>query len=79
MVKQFVTLYTPFFGVGPWSNMTQLAGILEWSDMAAQTASEFMDLQGINRRWTRELMEAATRVNYGQVRNSQFSVSLRLI
>ena len=30
-------------------------------------AAEYLDLQGVDRRFTRELVEAATRVNYGQV------------
>ncbi|KAL1939239.1 hypothetical protein VTO73DRAFT_10042 [Trametes versicolor] len=49
-----------------WSNITSVVSDLGWSDVTAQTTSEYFDLQGIDRRWTRELVEAATRVNYGQ-------------
>ncbi|KAI0828535.1 Prenylcysteine lyase-domain-containing protein [Trametes gibbosa] len=49
-----------------WSNITSVVSDLGWSDVIAQTTSEYFDLQGIDRRWTRELVEAATRVNYGQ-------------
>lgn len=49
-----------------WSNISSVVSDLGWSDVTAQTTSEYFDLQGIDRRWTRELVEAATRVNYGQ-------------
>ncbi|TCD60722.1 hypothetical protein EIP91_009628 [Steccherinum ochraceum] len=66
MIKRFVTLYGPSFGVSPWTNVTAVASQLEWTNMVAQTASEYLDAQGVDRRFTRELVEAATRVNYGQ-------------
>ncbi|KAI0635392.1 Prenylcysteine lyase-domain-containing protein [Trametes polyzona] len=64
MVGKFLQLYTP---TSPrWSNITSVVSSLAWSEVVAETASEYFDLQGIDRRWTRELVEAATRVNYGQ-------------
>lgn len=38
-----------------------------WTDLVSQTTSEYVDLKSISRRWSREVIEAATRVNYGQV------------
>lgn len=49
-----------------FANISTLADTLEWTPIVAQKASEFFDSQGIDRRWTREMLEAATRVNYGQ-------------
>ena len=68
MVKDFVTLYTPQVGSSPWSNVTALAYQLEWTDIINQSTMDYFDSQGIDARWTREMIEAATRVNYGQVR-----------
>ena len=65
MIDGFLRLYdrcTP-----RWSNTSEVVAEMEWTDVVAQSMSEYMDLEGIDRRWTRELVEAATRVNYGQV------------
>ncbi|KAI1792233.1 FAD/NAD(P)-binding domain-containing protein [Ganoderma leucocontextum] len=64
MVDKFLTLYEP--SPPRWSNITSIVNDLEWTDHTAQTMSEYLDLQGIDRRFSRELVEAATRVNYGQ-------------
>lgn len=67
MIKQFVTLYTPEAGANPFHNISALASKLEWTDLVGQSTMEYLDSQGIDQRWTREMVEAATRVNYGQV------------
>ncbi|KAL4250177.1 prenylcysteine oxidase family protein [Abortiporus biennis] len=64
MVKKFVEFYDPSAQTFP--NITELTTRLGWSEFLAQTTSEYLDLQGIDHRWTREMIEAATRVNYGQ-------------
>ncbi|KAI0655025.1 Prenylcysteine lyase-domain-containing protein [Cubamyces menziesii] len=63
MVDRFLMLYSPH--APQWSNVSSVVSELGWADVAAQTTAEYLDLQGIDRRWTRELVEAATRVNYG--------------
>ncbi|KZT70702.1 FAD/NAD(P)-binding domain-containing protein [Daedalea quercina L-15889] len=64
MVTQFLTLYDP---TAPrFSNITTLASSLGWTPVIASTAAEYFDTQGIGRLFTRELVDAATRVNYGQ-------------
>lgn len=68
MIKEFLTLYTPEAGANPFDNVTSLTSKLEWTDIVGQTAMDYFDSQGIDQRWTREMVEAATRVNYGQVR-----------
>lgn len=66
MINKWVTLYTP---ESPrWTNITTLATEMEWTELVAQSAAEYLDLQGVHRRFSREVVEAATRVNYGQVR-----------
>lgn len=65
MVGIFEGLYRP---ESPrWANISAVVSDLGWSDVTAQTTAEYFDLHGVDRRWTRELVEAATRVNYGQV------------
>lgn len=66
MIKRFVTLYEPSFGLEPWHNITEVAEKLNYLDFTSQTTAEYMDVHGINRQWTREMVEAATRVNYAQ-------------
>ena len=66
MIDRFLTLYEP--SPPRWSNITSVVQDLEWTDHTAQTMSEYLDLHGIDRRFSRELVEAATRVNYAQAR-----------
>ncbi|CCM01254.1 uncharacterized protein FIBRA_03303 [Fibroporia radiculosa] len=49
-----------------FDNITALAETLHWLPYVARTAAEYFDTEGIDRRWTREMVDAATRVNYGQ-------------
>ncbi|KAI5123737.1 hypothetical protein M0805_000330 [Coniferiporia weirii] len=64
MVSKFVELYSP--SSPSWSNITELVSELGWEELVAQTAAEHFDLQGVSLRFSREVIEAATRVNYGQ-------------
>lgn len=66
MINQFLYLYSPEFHV-PFQNVTELMLNFDWTSHVSQTTQEFFDLQGVDRRWVREMIEAATRVNYGQV------------
>lgn len=66
MIDEILALYTP--SSPTWSNITDLASQLGWRSVVAQSASEYLDLEGISPRFSREVVEAATRVNYGQVR-----------
>ncbi|KDQ54837.1 hypothetical protein JAAARDRAFT_37950 [Jaapia argillacea MUCL 33604] len=64
MIDRFVELYTP---ESPrWSTISDLADAFQWSDMVSQTTAEYLDSNGVSKRFSRELVEAATRVNYGQ-------------
>ncbi|KAI0073842.1 hypothetical protein K474DRAFT_1666124 [Panus rudis PR-1116 ss-1] len=65
MIDRFNTLYLPSF-FAPFGTIGEVSRMLGWLDLTAQTGAEYLDAQGINRLWTREMIEAATRVNYGQ-------------
>ncbi|KAI9057361.1 hypothetical protein FKP32DRAFT_1746212 [Trametes sanguinea] len=64
MVDRFLRLYSP--ATPRWSNISSAVSELEWTEVVAETTAEYFDLQNIDKRWSRELVEAATRVNYGQ-------------
>jgi len=64
MVDQFVQLYSP--EAPKWDNISSLASSFEWTDMHTQTMSGYLDGLEISQKFTREFVEAATRVNYGQ-------------
>jgi len=64
MVKQFVELYT--LESPKWDNVSSLAEAFGWTDLVGQSTSEYFESHGVTSKYTRELVEAATRVNYGQ-------------
>lgn len=49
-----------------WANMSSLATTFGWSDLIAQSTADYLDTHGVAPKFTREMIEAATRVNYGQ-------------
>lgn len=67
MINQFVKLYNGS-GRSPFGSVTTLAESYNWTEIASKTTAEYFDEHGIDRKWTMEMVEAATRVNYGQVR-----------
>lgn len=66
MIDRFLGLYTP--ESSRWDDISALSEKLQWISMANQTASEYFGANGVAQLFTQELVEAATRVNYGQVR-----------
>lgn len=64
MIEQFIQLYTP--EAPRWDTISSLASSFGWTDMVAQTTSEYLETHGVSPKFTREFVEAATRVNYGQ-------------
>ncbi|CDO76404.1 hypothetical protein BN946_scf184937.g18 [Trametes cinnabarina] len=64
MVDRFLPLYSP--APPQWSNISSAVSALGWTEAVAETTAEYFDLHDIDKRWTRELVEAATRVNFGQ-------------
>ena len=65
MINRFLSLYSWEYS-SPFHNITELVNDMEWAPYVSQTTSEFFDSQSINKLWTREMVESATRVNYGQ-------------
>ncbi|EKM53071.1 uncharacterized protein PHACADRAFT_259228 [Phanerochaete carnosa HHB-10118-sp] len=66
MITDISNLYGQDMGSKPFTNITTLATELNWTDAVGQTTTEFFDEKGINHKWTAEMVDAATRVNYGQ-------------
>ncbi|KAK7058346.1 hypothetical protein VNI00_001977 [Paramarasmius palmivorus] len=64
MIKDFLGLYA--YDTPRWDNITGLATSLGWLDMVANTASDYFQSRGVSAKYVNELVEAATRVNYGQ-------------
>jgi hypothetical protein len=64
--EQFASLYT--LESLKWDNVAYIAAALGRSRMAAQTFSNFLGEMGIPQKFTNELVEAATRLHYAQVR-----------
>lgn len=64
MTDTIKALYAP--DTPHFANLTSLVKELNWTSLVSQTAADFLDAEGINPQWTRELVEAATRVNYAQ-------------
>ncbi|KAK7064553.1 Prenylcysteine lyase [Favolaschia claudopus] len=64
MVNKFQSLYAP--EVPRWQNISHLSSILGWDELVSQTTSEYLLSNGVSNKFISELVEGATRVNYGQ-------------
>lgn len=65
MLKQYSTLYTA--DSPKWDNITDLAHSFGWKNLIESTGAEFFTSNGVSKQYVFELIEAASRVNYGQV------------
>ncbi|KAG6857603.1 hypothetical protein H0H87_010171 [Tephrocybe sp. NHM501043] len=63
-VEKYLTVYSS--EAPNWNNIFDLSAALGYSDMVNHTASSFFLKSGVSRRFAFELVEGATRVNYGQ-------------
>ncbi|KAG6919572.1 hypothetical protein DXG01_004235 [Tephrocybe rancida] len=63
-VEKYLTIYSP--EAPQWDNISDLSLALGYSDMVNVTAASFFAQSGVARRFAFELIEGATRVNYGQ-------------
>lgn len=59
-----LTLYAP--DTPPFETLGSVVEGLNWTSLVSRTTADLLDAEGINPQWTRELVEAATRVNYAQ-------------
>ncbi|TFY73089.1 hypothetical protein EWM64_g10923, partial [Hericium alpestre] len=64
MTDKFVSLYTP--DTPKWENITELVHTLDWDPLVSQTGGEYFTGNGVSNKFTYELIEAATLVNYAQ-------------
>ncbi|KZT42779.1 hypothetical protein SISSUDRAFT_846389 [Sistotremastrum suecicum HHB10207 ss-3] len=64
MVDSFVELYTN--NPPKWRNISEVSLQLDFTKFTVNTTSNYMEASEISRLWTHEVIEAATRVNYGQ-------------
>lgn len=65
MIKRFLNLYQP--DAPKWDNIADLAQAFEWTQLINSTTADFLVAQGVSEKYVTEVVEAATRVNYGQV------------
>lgn len=65
MIAEYLKLYTT---ESPrWDDIAHLVKKMGWTDFVNSTTLEYLTERGISEKWTREMVESATRVNYGQV------------
>lgn len=71
LVNQIYVLYDA--NPPKWDNISTLSGDLGWSEITNSTTLQHYLTQGVSDKYIREMVEAATRVNYGQVTHHIFS------
>ena len=65
MLKNFITIYTP--QKGRWESVDELVDLLRLQDATMNTADDYLASQRVSERFIDEMVDAATRANYGQV------------
>jgi len=65
MINKFLVLYTA--DAPKWDNVSDVASSLGWLDLVHNSTAHYLMAQGVSKAYTHEMVEAATRVNYGQV------------
>lgn len=65
MIDRFLGFYTP--DSPRWDDLSVFTERFQWVSLTNQTASDFLEGNKVSPLFARELVEAATRVNYGQV------------
>jgi prenylcysteine oxidase/farnesylcysteine lyase len=63
MLTSYERLYSPLSPV--WDTIESLSGALGFKMHVAQSTDEYFIAQGVSAQFTHEMVEAATRVNYG--------------
>ncbi|KAE9395928.1 hypothetical protein BT96DRAFT_942062 [Gymnopus androsaceus JB14] len=64
MVSKYTSLYSS--DSPKWDNITELAIGLGWLDLIESSGADYFIKNGVSKQYVFELIEAATRVNYGQ-------------
>ena len=68
VTNKFATLYEP--DTPHWSSIEELNDALNGTELISQTGAKYFQDHGISQKFTYELVEAATRVSYAQVRQT---------
>ncbi|KAG6891088.1 hypothetical protein C0995_014178 [Termitomyces sp. Mi166 len=63
-VERYLTIYS--LESPKWNNIANVSAALGYSNMTKDTAASFFAKAGVAKRFSYELIEGATRVNYGQ-------------
>ncbi|THH12832.1 hypothetical protein EW146_g7327 [Bondarzewia mesenterica] len=64
MTDKFLRLYAP--ETPRWENVTDLPSAFEWEELISQTGSEYFRGHGVSEKFTNEVLDAMTLVNYAQ-------------
>ncbi|KXN81104.1 Farnesylcysteine lyase [Leucoagaricus sp. SymC.cos] len=70
IVKAMIDQYIGFYSkeTPKWEDIAQLSEAYGWTELTGSSTMEYLLHRGISRRYISELVEGATRVNYGQAR-----------
>ncbi|KAJ3575893.1 hypothetical protein NP233_g794 [Leucocoprinus birnbaumii] len=64
MIQQYIGLYTK--ETPKWDSVAQLDAEYGWTELTGSSTMEYLLHKGVSRKYISEMVEAATRVNYGQ-------------
>ena len=65
LISRFVGLYT---AESPrWDDVADLATTFDWNETSNSTCIDHLNANGVSQLFAQEMVEASTRVNYGQV------------
>jgi prenylcysteine oxidase / farnesylcysteine lyase len=65
LIEKFQIFYTS--GSPKWDNISDLASFMGWVDLISNSTADYFMAKGVSKQYTYEVIEASTRVNYGQV------------
>ena len=74
MIKNYLALYSS--DPPKWDDITSLAKTLGFLDMTGSSTADYFQSNGVSAQFVNEVIEAATRVNYGQVSTCVCSTAL---
>ena len=74
VIKKFLSFYAS--DSPKWENISELANDLKWAHIVNTTTEEYLLTEGVSQKYISEIVEAATRVNYGQVWRFKFPKSM---
>lgn len=78
-MAKYLDVYTP--SINSWTSVEDLSTQFGFTEQTSQTAEAYFTSKGVGELFVHELIEGATRVNYGQVSligsSSDWNVGLR--